>query len=90
MAAFMSVALAKGIRSGCLDRGYEDAAERAWAAMHDRLAPDGTYPVSAATPPGTVREYDDLPLGLYPWGQGAVLRALHERAISLGMNGGGR
>lgn len=81
IAAFMTAAFEKGMRANVLDGSYAPAATSAWAAVERELPESGEYPVSIATPAGDARDYDALGMGLFPWGQGAVLRAIFERSL---------
>jgi hypothetical protein len=40
---------------------------------------DGQLFVSEATPEGDLKLYQSFGLGVFPWGQGAALRAIEER-----------
>jgi unsaturated rhamnogalacturonyl hydrolase len=78
IAVFAFVAFRKGLRLGLLDASFEDAARRSWSALIEAVRPDGTILVSEATAAGDQGYYNSLEAGVYPWGQGALLRALEE------------
>jgi unsaturated rhamnogalacturonyl hydrolase len=86
VAAFMTAAFEKGMRAGVLDDSFAPAAALAWQAVTRALPDTGEYPVSIATPTGDASDYDALGIGRFPWGQGAVLRAISERFLHV--NGG--
>lgn len=75
IAAFVCAAFLKGIQNGLLDPSYEECARRSWDAMTRAISDDGQILVSEATPEGDLALYQSLALGVYPWGQGPVLRA---------------
>ena len=56
---------------------WRGLADRALAATLADVRPDGTLPVSAATPVGEAPSYALPHTGAYPWGQGPLLDALH-------------
>lgn len=82
VSAFVALGVNRAIRSGLLDPASDELAARAWRAVADLVAPDGTLPaVSDATPVGaTVEHYGSRPRGVFPWGQGPMLLAALERA----------
>ena len=81
IAALMFTALSKAVRSGLLDPECDDSAKRAWNAFRLNIKPSGEFPVSEATAMGSITHYNSLRLGIYPWGQGAAMRAIEERLI---------
>jgi rhamnogalacturonyl hydrolase YesR len=80
VSAFVALGIGRAIRNGFLEAGDELAA-RAWRAVSDLVASNGTLPaVSDATPVGsTVEHYGSRPRGVFPWGQGPMLLAAIER-----------
>jgi unsaturated rhamnogalacturonyl hydrolase len=76
----ISLALRQGARLGWADAAAVSAADRAWKAVEPWIQPDGRVEgVSAETPPGDADYYQEIPLGVYPWGQGFTLLAALER-----------
>lgn len=82
IACFVCAAFLKGMRTGLLDSTCEECASRSWNACSGSIAPNGQLPVSEATPEGNLKSYQSLALGVFPWGQGAALRAIEERIMS--------
>lgn len=78
IAAFAFVSFRKAQRLGLLDASYSDAATKSWAALRMAIRADGTILVSEATAAGDLDYYNSLSTGVYPWGQGPLLRALEE------------
>jgi hypothetical protein len=70
------------MRFGLLDCSFEECATRSWAAFSSAITPNGHLLVSEATPEGDLELYQSLGLGVFPWGQGAALRAIEERIIT--------
>jgi hypothetical protein len=50
--------------------------------MLQAISETGQISVSEATPEGDLALYQRLELGIYPWGQGPVLRAIDEQLQS--------
>lgn len=63
--------------AGRLGPAWRALADRALAATLADVRADGTLPVSAATPVGDAPSYARPATGVYPWGQGPLLDALH-------------
>jgi len=82
IACFVCAAFLKAMRCELLDSSFEDCTRRSWNALTDAVSADGHILVSEATPEGDLALYQGLGLGVYPWGQGPVLRALEERLES--------
>ncbi len=85
VAAFVFTSFSKAIRHELLDTTFARCAEKSWNAVVKALKPDGQILVSEATPAGDLLLYNSLKLGVYPWGQGAVLRAVEEECIARGL-----
>jgi len=82
--AMFSFAFQRGVRRAWLPSGYMDNAVRALAAVAEHVGPGGRVTgVSAGTIPGNTSYYNSIPTGEFPWGTGAVLLALTERAVYL-------
>lgn len=80
--AMISLALRQAARLGWVSKEYVLAADKAWNAVIGFVSPDGRVEgVSAETPPGDADYYQEIPLGVYPWGQGFTLLAALERAF---------
>ncbi|HEV2325707.1 MAG TPA: glycoside hydrolase family 88 protein [Terracidiphilus sp.] len=79
IACFACAGFLKGMRTGLLDSSFEESANRSWHALSGAILPNGQLLVSEATPEGDLKAYQSLGLGVFPWGQGAVLRAIEER-----------
>jgi unsaturated rhamnogalacturonyl hydrolase len=79
IACFVCAGFLKGMRMGLLDSTFEESANRSWDAFSGAIFPNGQLQVSEATPEGDLKLYQSLALGVFPWGQGAVLRAIEER-----------
>jgi unsaturated rhamnogalacturonyl hydrolase len=84
IAAFVFTSFSKAIRHGLLDTSSVPCAKKSWNAFMKALKPDGQIFVSAAAPARDLALYDSLKLGVYPWGQGAALRAIEEESIARG------
>lgn len=78
IAAFVFTSFHKAMRLGLLDESFAACTRRAWAAFAEAIQPDGQIQVSEATPEGDLASYQSLKLGVYPWGQGPVMRAIAE------------
>lgn len=79
--AALAYAFLKGVRLQALDPEFEEAGQKALAALQTQIAPGGEIlGVSGATPLlPTLQAYNDVPSGkLTPWGQGLALLALAE------------
>jgi unsaturated rhamnogalacturonyl hydrolase len=83
IAAFVCAAFLKAMRHGLLDHSFAPCADRAWKAVNSATSEDGRMLVSEATPEGDAVAYNSLALGVYPWGQGPLLRALEEKWIEM-------
>lgn len=79
IACFAYTGFLKGMRTGILDCSFGESANRSWEAFSSAISPSGQLLVSEATPAGDLNSYQSLGLGVFPWGQGAVLRAIEER-----------
>lgn len=80
--AMISLALRQGVRLGWIGAEYGSVADRAWSAVTNWVGPTGRVEgVSAETPPGDADYYQEIPLGVYPWGQGFTLLAALERTF---------
>jgi unsaturated rhamnogalacturonyl hydrolase len=76
----ISLALRRASRTGLIAASYEDVADRAWNAVANAITSEGLLEgVSAETPPGDAQYYDEIPRGVYPWGQGFALLAALDR-----------
>ncbi|MEW5980034.1 MAG: glycoside hydrolase family 88 protein [Acidobacteriota bacterium] len=84
IAAFVHAAFRKARRCGLLDEAYEPCIQKAWEAVLGAIQPNGQILVSEATPEGDLASYQALRLGVYPWGQGPVMRALVEELAARG------
>jgi unsaturated rhamnogalacturonyl hydrolase len=84
IAFFVCAAFWKAMRAGLLDSSFEQCARRSWDACTRAISDSGQILVSEATPEGDLASYQSLRLGVYPWGQGAALRALEEQLKSSG------
>jgi hypothetical protein len=72
------------MRAGLLDSSFKECARRSWSSCARAISETGQIFVSEATPEGDVASYEALRLGVYPWGQGPVLRAIEEQLKSSG------
>jgi unsaturated rhamnogalacturonyl hydrolase len=81
IACFVCAAFLKARRTGLLDSSFEECARRSWDACRAGVSESGRILVSEATPEGNLDSYQALRLGVYPWGQGPLLRAIEERSI---------
>jgi unsaturated rhamnogalacturonyl hydrolase len=81
VAAFVALAVERGIRHGLIPDKWRPLADRAWDATFARITPDGFLPgVSDATPVGAdAAHYDGRARGTFPWGQGPALLAAIDR-----------
>ena len=82
IACFVCAALLKGMRTGLLEASFGECALRSWNALTGSISKSGEILVSEATPEGDLALYQSLSLGVFPWGQGAALRAIAERMRS--------
>jgi unsaturated rhamnogalacturonyl hydrolase len=78
LAAMTVCAIDRGWAAGLVsDARVRAMRERAYAAVLDRVSPDGALEfVSDATPIGELRMYATRPFGVFPWGQGPLLLML--------------
>lgn len=79
IACFVCAGFLKGMRTGLLNPSFEECANRSWHAFSTAISSSGQLMVSEATPEGDLKLYQSLGLGVFPWGQGAVLRAIEEK-----------
>ncbi len=79
ISCFTSAAFLKAMHVGLLDSSFEECTRRSWNACTAAISKTGQILVSEATPEGDLALYQSLGLGVYPWGQGPVLRAIEER-----------
>lgn len=78
--SMVSLALRRAVRRGWLDKSYTSVADRAWEAVLADMDDEGSVlNVSGETPPGDAEYYQQIPLGVYPWGQGFTLLAALDR-----------
>jgi unsaturated rhamnogalacturonyl hydrolase len=82
-APFVSAGLMWASRLGLLRGVLEPdtikrVVERAFHHLTGALGPDGSLPISAATPIGGLTTYTEQRLGVFPWGQGPALLAIAE------------
>jgi unsaturated rhamnogalacturonyl hydrolase len=84
IAAFLFTSFRKAMRLGLLDGSFAACTLRAWNAFSKAVQPNGQMLVSEATPEGDLASYQALKLGIYPWGQGPVLRAISEELAARG------
>jgi unsaturated rhamnogalacturonyl hydrolase len=84
IAAFVFSAFRKAMRFNLLDFSFAQCTARSWDAMIRGIQPNGQILVSEATPEGDLALYQSLKLGVYPWGQGPVMRAIVEELAGLG------
>ncbi len=82
IACFVCAAFLKGVRTGLLDASFGECARRSWNAVTGAISASGEILVSEATPEGDLAGYQSLRLGVFPWGQGAALRAIAEQMTS--------
>ena len=82
IAGFACTAFLKGMRTGLLDDTFAECARRSWNALIGSISASGEILVSEATPEGDLACYQSLSLGVFPWGQGAALRAIAEQMTS--------
>jgi len=75
VAAYVALAIPRGIASGSLRPDHEAIADRARAATMAELC-GGELRVSAATPIGDAAHYRSSAAGVFPWGQAPVLHFL--------------
>jgi unsaturated rhamnogalacturonyl hydrolase len=84
IAAFVFAAFRKAMRFNLLDSTFAQCTARSWEAMVHGIQPNGQIQVSEATPEGDLALYQSLKLGVYPWGQGPVMRAIVEELAGQG------
>ena len=84
IAAFVFAAFSKAMRFNLLDSSFGQCVAKSWAAMIRGIQPDGQILVSEATPEGDLALYQSLKLGVYPWGQGPVMRGIVEELAGRG------
>lgn len=82
IACFVCAGFLKAMRTGLLDSSFEESANRSWDSFSSAISPSGQLMVSEATPEGDLKLYQSLGLGVFPWGQGPVLRAIEERIVT--------
>lgn len=82
LATMAAYALREAFEHNVLDPSrYAEMERRARAAMYSQIAPNGTLQrVSDATPVGARVVYATRPFGVFPWGQGPLLLALHQES----------
>ncbi len=85
IAAFLFTSFRKAMRLGFLDGSFAACTLRAWNAFSNAIQPNGQILVSEATPEGDLACYESLKLGVYPWGQGPVMRAIAEELTARGV-----
>jgi rhamnogalacturonyl hydrolase YesR len=74
--AMIAYSMIEGRRLHLLDVGYDEPIQRAWAALSTQVNNMGqAHGVSGGTGPGDRESYLARPLGVYPWGSGAMLMA---------------
>lgn len=78
IAAFLFTSFRKAVRCGLLDISFGDCTVRSGISLGQAIQPNGQFLVSEATPEGDLASYQALKLGVYPWGQGPVMRAIAE------------
>ena len=81
--ARISLALSRAARAGWIDGAATAVADSSWAAVVSQIDQNGNVlNVSAETPPGDAEDYQAIPLGVYPWGQGFTLLAALDRLVN--------
>lgn len=74
--AMIARGLGRALSHGYLDDSYANVVDRAMAFIVHAVTDEGDVErVSGWTPPGGYSAYSDVPLGVFPWGQGMVLSA---------------
>jgi rhamnogalacturonyl hydrolase YesR len=78
----VSLALRQGVRLGWLDAALLEDSDRAWSGVSAQVDGAGQLQgVSGETPPGDADFYQQIEVGVYPWGQGFGLLAALERSF---------
>ncbi len=74
--AMISLAIRRAVRGGWVEGAFDRNADLAWEAVARSIdAVGNVINVSAETPPGDADDYQAIPRGTYPWGQGFVILA---------------
>jgi len=80
--ALVAAAITQSVRVGDLDASHQTAADAAWASIEHRIDANG-HLAGVSFRPGINTDparYEHVPaVGVYPWGNGAYLRAAAQR-----------